>query len=184
MGIFYVTTTFTIIHIGSMYVLLVTLFITKLTINNSHISRIWIEYFLLSGTTLAPFQSNTCLTMACRLTRALHSFFSGIRLCLGWQFVGARSDLLRLLCPFVHPALPFVGPPLLRLSFMEVSLEKAYRSLEHVFFKLVLIQFFYCRKEIPTRLANMIMELQLLPATLMEQRECLEIYQDYIRSFR
>lgn len=44
--------------------------------------------------------------------------------------------------------------------------------------------FLFLRKEIPTRLANMIMELQLLPATLMEQRECMEIYQDYIRSFR
>lgn len=44
--------------------------------------------------------------------------------------------------------------------------------------------FLYLRKEIPTRLANMIMELKLLPNSLMEQRECKEIYQDYIRSFK
>jgi len=44
--------------------------------------------------------------------------------------------------------------------------------------------FLFLRKEIPTRLANMIMELKLLPSSLMEQRECTEIYQDYIRSFR
>eukprot|EP00088_Acartia_fossae_P012458 TRINITY_DN16423_c0_g1_i2.p1 TRINITY_DN16423_c0_g1~~TRINITY_DN16423_c0_g1_i2.p1 ORF type:complete len:452 (-),score=78.00 TRINITY_DN16423_c0_g1_i2:1181-2536(-) len=44
--------------------------------------------------------------------------------------------------------------------------------------------FLFLRKEIPTRLANMIMELRLLPSSLMEQRECQEIYQDYIRSFK
>lgn len=44
--------------------------------------------------------------------------------------------------------------------------------------------FLFLRKEIPTRLANMIMELKLLPSSLMDQRECMEIYQDYIRSFR
>ena len=42
----------------------------------------------------------------------------------------------------------------------------------------------FVRKEIPTRLANMIMELKLLPASLMDQRECQEIYHDYISSFR
>jgi len=44
--------------------------------------------------------------------------------------------------------------------------------------------FLFLRKEIPTRLANMVMELKLLPSSLMDQRECQEIYQDYIRSFR
>jgi len=44
--------------------------------------------------------------------------------------------------------------------------------------------FLFLRKEIPTRLANMIMELKLLPNSLMEQRECQQIYHDYIRSFK
>lgn len=44
--------------------------------------------------------------------------------------------------------------------------------------------YLFLRHEIPTRLANMIMELKLLPSTLMHQRECSDIYQDYIRSFR
>jgi len=44
--------------------------------------------------------------------------------------------------------------------------------------------FLFLRKEIPTRLANMIMELKLLPNSLMEQRECQQIYNDYIRSFK
>ena len=44
--------------------------------------------------------------------------------------------------------------------------------------------FLFLRKEIPTRLANMIMELKLLPADLMQQRECNQILNDYITSFR
>lgn len=44
--------------------------------------------------------------------------------------------------------------------------------------------FLFLRKEIPTRLANMIMELKLLPSDLLQQREAQQIYQDYIRSFK
>jgi len=44
--------------------------------------------------------------------------------------------------------------------------------------------FFFLKKEIPTRLANMIMELRLLPEDLRTQRECEQILQDYITSFR
>lgn len=44
--------------------------------------------------------------------------------------------------------------------------------------------FLFLRKEIPTRLANMIMELKLLPEDLRAQRECAEILNDYITSFR
>lgn len=44
--------------------------------------------------------------------------------------------------------------------------------------------FHFLRKEIPTRLANMIMELKLLPEDLRQQRECAEILNDYITSFR
>ena len=44
--------------------------------------------------------------------------------------------------------------------------------------------FHFLKKEIPTRLANMIMELKLLPEDLMKQRECSEILNDYISSFR
>jgi len=44
--------------------------------------------------------------------------------------------------------------------------------------------FLFLRKEIPTRLANMIMELKLLPTDLLQQREAQQIYQDYIRSFK
>merc|ERR1719357_2146065 len=40
------------------------------------------------------------------------------------------------------------------------------------------------KQEIPTRLANMIMELKLLPKDLMNQRECTEILSDYISSFK
>jgi hypothetical protein len=38
--------------------------------------------------------------------------------------------------------------------------------------------------KIPTRLANMIMELRLLPVDLLRQKECTEILNDYITSFR
>jgi len=44
--------------------------------------------------------------------------------------------------------------------------------------------FLFLRKEIPTRLANMIMELKLLPEDLRVQKECTEILNDYITSFR
>ena len=44
--------------------------------------------------------------------------------------------------------------------------------------------FHFLKKEIPTRLANMIMELKLLPHDLMSQRECTEILSDYISSFK
>jgi len=44
--------------------------------------------------------------------------------------------------------------------------------------------FYFLQKEIPTRLANMIMELRLLPEDLKKQRECAEILNDYISSFR
>ena len=44
--------------------------------------------------------------------------------------------------------------------------------------------FHFLKKEIPTRLANMIMELKLLPKDLMNQRECTEILSDYISSFK
>ena len=44
--------------------------------------------------------------------------------------------------------------------------------------------FHFLKKEIPTRLANMIMELKLLPNDLMTQRECSEILSDYISSFK
>ena len=43
--------------------------------------------------------------------------------------------------------------------------------------------FLFMRKEFPTRLANMIMELKLLPADMINQRECAEILNDYINSF-
>merc|ERR1712227_989526 len=42
----------------------------------------------------------------------------------------------------------------------------------------------FLKKEIPTRLANMIKELQLLPADLKKQKECSQILNDYISSFR
>merc|ERR1740131_806982 len=44
--------------------------------------------------------------------------------------------------------------------------------------------FLFLRKEIPTRLANMIMELKLLPEDLRAQKECSAILNDYITSFR
>ena len=44
--------------------------------------------------------------------------------------------------------------------------------------------FRFLKREIPTRLANMIMELQLLPTDLKTQRECTQILNDYISSFR
>jgi len=44
--------------------------------------------------------------------------------------------------------------------------------------------FLFLKKEIPTRLANMIMELKLLPEDLLRQQECLEILNDYITSFK
>ena len=44
--------------------------------------------------------------------------------------------------------------------------------------------YLFLKKEIPTRLANMIMELQLLPADLKKQKECSQILNDYVSSFR
>jgi len=44
--------------------------------------------------------------------------------------------------------------------------------------------FLFMKKEIPTRLANMIMELKLLPEELRKQRECEQILSDYIMSFK
>ena len=44
--------------------------------------------------------------------------------------------------------------------------------------------FMFLKKEIPTRLANMIKELQLLPSDLKKQKECSQILNDYISSFR
>lgn len=44
--------------------------------------------------------------------------------------------------------------------------------------------YLFLKKEIPTRLANMIMELQLLPEDLKKQKECSQILNDYISSFR
>jgi len=44
--------------------------------------------------------------------------------------------------------------------------------------------FLFLKKEIPTRLANMVMELRLLPEDLLRQKECTEILNDYITSFR
>jgi len=44
--------------------------------------------------------------------------------------------------------------------------------------------YMFLKKEIPTRLANMIKELQLLPSDLKKQRECTQILNDYISSFR
>ena len=44
--------------------------------------------------------------------------------------------------------------------------------------------FLFLRKELPTRMANMIMELQLLPEPLRKQKECAQILNDYITSFR
>ena len=59
--------------------------------------------------------------------------------------------------------------------------------------------FLFLKKELPTRLANMIMELQvmmmmmlminnnelqLLPEPLRKQRECAQILNDYISSFQ
>jgi len=44
--------------------------------------------------------------------------------------------------------------------------------------------FLFLKKEIPTRLANMIKELQLLPSDLKKQKECTQILNDYISSFR
>ena len=44
--------------------------------------------------------------------------------------------------------------------------------------------FLFLKKEIPTRLANMIKELQLLPPDLKKQKECSQILNDYISSFR
>ena len=44
--------------------------------------------------------------------------------------------------------------------------------------------FFFLKREIPTRLAGMIMELRLLPPDLLKQKECTEVLNDYIASFR
>lgn len=44
--------------------------------------------------------------------------------------------------------------------------------------------YLFLKKEIPTRLANMIMELQLLPEDLKKQNECSQILNDYVSSFR
>jgi len=44
--------------------------------------------------------------------------------------------------------------------------------------------FIFLKREIPTRLASMIMELKLLPEDLRKQRECGIILNDYITSFR
>ena len=44
--------------------------------------------------------------------------------------------------------------------------------------------FHFLKKEIPTRLANMIMELRLLPEDLQKQPECAEILSDYVTSFK
>lgn len=44
--------------------------------------------------------------------------------------------------------------------------------------------YLFLKKEIPTRLANMIMELQLLPEALKNQNECAMILNDYVSSFR
>ena len=44
--------------------------------------------------------------------------------------------------------------------------------------------YLFLKKEIPTRLANMIMELKLLPEDLLNQKECAEILNDYITSFK
>ena len=44
--------------------------------------------------------------------------------------------------------------------------------------------YLFLKKEIPTRLANMIMELKLLPDDLLSQKECAEILNDYITSFK
>jgi len=44
--------------------------------------------------------------------------------------------------------------------------------------------YLFLKKEIPTRLANMIMELQLLPEDLKGQKECSQILNDYVSSFR
>ena len=44
--------------------------------------------------------------------------------------------------------------------------------------------YLFLKKEIPTRLANMIMELKLLPEDLLKQKECAEILGDYITSFK
>jgi pyruvate dehydrogenase kinase 2/3/4 len=44
--------------------------------------------------------------------------------------------------------------------------------------------FNFLKREIPTRLANMIMELRLLPPDLLSQKECTEVLNDYITSFR
>ena len=44
--------------------------------------------------------------------------------------------------------------------------------------------FLFLKKELPTRLANMIMELQLLPEPLRKQKECAQLLNDYITSFR
>jgi len=44
--------------------------------------------------------------------------------------------------------------------------------------------FRFLKREIPTRLAGMIMELRLLPPDLLKQKECTEVLNDYIASFR
>ena len=44
--------------------------------------------------------------------------------------------------------------------------------------------FLFLKREIPTRLAGMIMELRLLPPDLLKQKECTEVLNDYIASFR
>ena len=43
--------------------------------------------------------------------------------------------------------------------------------------------FLFLRKEVPIRMANMIMEMELLPAELKLQAECAQILNDYISSF-
>lgn len=68
-----------------------------------------------------------------------------------------------------------------RYSPAPISIQKL---LEHGRMSDTGASYLFLRHEIPTRLANMIMELKLLPSTLMHQRECSDIYQDYLRSFR
>ena len=55
-----------------------------------------------------------------------------------------------------------------------------------LFYTLFFLQgsFRFLKREIPTRLAGMIMELRLLPPDLLKQKECTEVLNDYIASFR
>ena len=110
-----------------------------------------------------------------------------------WTVIAGRSftinDDLRLFCSvqfFRYSPAPISIKHLLehgKTNDNMVSTQRIKSGLWSFFFTFQ-GSFHFLKKEIPTRLANMIMELKLLPKDLMNQRECTEILSDYISSFK